>query len=138
MKRITSYQQTSERYASLRVIAFLFTLIGSVLLGISGLLLAIGIYALAYGTTGTSTQGPGLLVGSQVNVLPGLPWLSATVLLFWSFGCLLSGLQLIALAIFFRLLIHLEENTRASAQILDKLRSRLEPSREGVEPIFRA
>ncbi len=113
-------------------------MIGSAILGIGGSLLAFGLYAFAFGTTGTPTQGLGFLPGPQGNVLPLVPWLSATVSLFWSFGCLLSGLQLIALATFFRLMINLEENTRASAQILDKLRSRLEPSPEGVEPLFRA
>jgi hypothetical protein len=138
MRRITSFQEIGERYTSLRVIGYLFTLIGSAMLGIGGLLLAFGIYALAYGTTNTPGQGAGLMAGPQVNVLPVLPWLSATVSLIWSFACLLSGLQFIALAVFLRLMIHLEENTRASAQILDKLRSRLEPNPEGVEPLFRA
>ncbi|MGP0068583.1 MAG: hypothetical protein ACLQGP_33910 [Isosphaeraceae bacterium] len=137
MKRITSFQQSGERYTSLRVIAFLFTLIGSVLLGLGGLLLAFGLYSLAYGMTGTHPPEAGLPSGPRVNVVPLIPWLSATILLLYSFACLLSGLQSIAMATFFRLMINVEENTRASAQFLDKLRSRLEPSPEGVEPLFR-
>ena len=58
--------------------------------------------------------------------------------LFWSFGILFAGLQLIALGAFLRLMIHVEENTRASAQMLDRLRSRLEASPEGGEPMFRS
>jgi hypothetical protein len=55
----------------------------------------------------------------------------------WSCGILFSGLQLLALGAFLRLMIHLEENTRASAQALDRIRSRLEANPAGVEPIFR-
>jgi hypothetical protein len=46
-------------------------------------------------------------------------------------------LQLVAGGALFRLLIHLEENTRASAQFLDKIRMRLESSGEGVKPFLR-
>jgi hypothetical protein len=134
MKRITSFQQTGERYTTLRVSAFLFTLLGSVLLWIGGMLLAFGIYVHAYGMTGTPAQGG----GPPVNFLPGFPWFNGTIVLLYSFVCLVSGLQSVATASFLRLMIHVEENTRASAQILEKLRSRLEPSPEGVEPSFRA
>jgi hypothetical protein len=134
MKRITSFQQIGERYTTLRVSAFLFTLLGSVLLWIGGLLLAFGLYVLAYGMTGTPAQGG----GPPVNVLPGFPWFSGKVALLFSFACLVSGLETVATASFLRLMIHLEENTRASAQTLEKLRSRLESSPENVEPWFRA
>jgi hypothetical protein len=50
---------------------------------------------------------------------------------------MITGLQLVACGALFRLLIHLEENTRASAQFLDKIRLRLETSGEGVEPFLR-
>jgi hypothetical protein len=33
-------------------------------------------------------------------------------------------------------MIHVEENTRASAQALDRIRSRLDANPEGVEPLF--
>jgi hypothetical protein len=56
--------------------------------------------------------------------------------LLWSFGILFSGLQMVALGAFLRLMIHVEENTRASAQALDRIRSRLDANPEGVEPLF--
>ena len=76
----------------------------------------------------------GPFVGPRVNVLPLAPWLSATVALFWSFGLLFAGLQTVAMGTLCRLMIHMEENTRATAQVLDQIRSRL----EGVEPLFRS
>jgi hypothetical protein len=72
---------------------------------------------------------------------PGLPFnvgLGGILVLFWSIGFLLAGLQHIAVGALCRLLIHLEENTRASAQALDKIRIRFESTGEGVEPLFRA
>ena len=45
------------------------------------------------------------------------------IVLIWSAGLLLAGLQHIALGTLCRLLIHLVENTRASAQSLDKIRT---------------
>jgi hypothetical protein len=56
----------------------------------------------------------------------------------WSFCILFSGLQLIILGAFCRLMIHLEENTRASAQMLDKLQSRLEGCPAETGAIFRS
>ncbi len=64
-------------------------------------------------------------------------WLGATLPLIWSLAFLISGLQMIAIAALFQLMIHLEENTRTTAQILDKIRSRMEPVQQGFEPWFR-
>jgi hypothetical protein len=136
MSKIHSFQQLGERYPSLRVIAFLFTLIGTMLIAGGSLLLAFGLYALAAGTTAAPPQVAGPLAGPQVHVLPLAPWLSTTVVLVWSFGLLVGGLQMIAMGSLCRLMIHLEENTRATAQVLDKIRSRLESSPEAVEPLF--
>ncbi len=138
MKKINSFHQSGERYPSLRVIASFFTVIGMVLMASGALLLAFGINALARGTGATPPQGGVIFAGPQENVLPLAPGLSATVALVWSFPLLLSGLQVIAHGTLFRLMIHLEENTRATAQVLDKFRSRLESSPEGVESVFRA
>ena len=76
--------------------------------------------------------------GPPVNVLPMVPWVPVTVAFVWSVALLVSGLQMIALGTLCRLMIHLEENTRATAQVLDRIRSRLESSPEGVEPWFRS
>ena len=137
MERIASFRESGRRYTALRVIGSLCTLIGAVLLAIGGLLLSYGLYALATGG-GAAAPPPDLppFPGPQIRTVP--PLLAGGFSLLWSFAILLSGLQMIALGAFFRLMIHLEENTRASAQMLDKIRSRLEASPAGGEPIFRA
>jgi hypothetical protein len=63
--------------------------------------------------------------------------LGGTLSLLWAFAFLISGVQFILSASLLQLFIHLEENTRASAQSLDRIRMRLESSGEGVEPFFR-
>ncbi len=56
----------------------------------------------------------------------------------WGVAFLFSGLQTIAMGAFLRLMIHLEENTRASEQMLDQMRSRLGMNPERAESIFRS
>jgi hypothetical protein len=138
MDRITSFHQSGERYKSLRVLGALFTLIGAVLLAAGGLLLVFGVYILLSGTTGEPSPGAGPFATRQLGALSLATRLGGTVFLLWSFALLLSGLQLIAGAALFRLLIHLEENMRASAQSLDKIRMRLESRVGNVEPLFRS
>jgi hypothetical protein len=138
MARITSFHESGERYTSLRIIGALFTLIGAVLLAIGTLLLVFGLYSLLAGTTGGPPPGAGPFAARPVGVVSLGAGLGGLLSLLWSFGFLLSGLQLVALGALFRLLIHLEENTRTSAQSLDKIRMRLESRGEGVEPLFRS
>ena len=139
MSKITSFRETGRRYTALRVIGFLCTLIGLILLPIGGCLLGYSLYVLATGgaSAAAAPPNPAPFSGPQAINVP-FPWpVVAGFSLLWSFGILLSGLQLIALGAFFRLMIDLEENTRASAQMLEKLRSRLEASPEGGEALFR-
>jgi hypothetical protein len=137
MDRITSFRESRRRYTALRVIGFLCILFGAILMAIGGWLMIYAVYVLAIvGGAGAPQPSAAPLAGHQVIPFP-LP-LAAGFSLLWSFGILFSGLQLIALGAFLRLMIDLEENTRVSAQMLDKLRSRLEPSTEGVEAIFRS
>jgi hypothetical protein len=42
-------------------------------------------------------------------------------------GLFVVGIQSLAMGSFYRLAIHIEENTRATAQALDKIRSEVEP-----------
>jgi hypothetical protein len=137
MRKITSFHEPGTRYAALRVIGFLCTLTGAILLAIGGCLLLWGLYILATVRGATALPpDPAPFSGPQAAAVFS-PMVAGFSLL-WSLGILFSGMQLIALGTFFRLMIHLEENTRASAQILDKIRSRLESTREGVEPLFRS
>jgi hypothetical protein len=138
MARIISFYESGERYKSLRIIGALFTLIGAALLAIGALLLVFGLYSLLAAATGGPPPGAGFFAARQVGVMSLGAGLGGILSLLWSFGCLLSGLQLVALGALSRLLIHLEENTRASAQSLDKIRMRLESRGEGVEPLFRS
>jgi hypothetical protein len=134
MTKISSYQHLGERYRALRVVGFMFTLIGTFLSAAGALLLGVGFYTLAWGPVIVPPQG----VGSHVNVLPLTPWLNATVAFVWSFALLLGGMQMIALGKICLVMIHLEENTRATAQVLDRIRSRLESSTESVGTWFRS
>ncbi len=136
MGRIISFNEVGERYKPLRIVGAFFTLIGAVLLAIGAVLLVVGLYALLSVTTDAPLPGAGQFAAREV---PGLPFhvgLGGMLALVWSIGLLLAGLQHIALGALCRLLIHLEENTRASAQSLDKIRTRLESGREGIEPLF--
>jgi hypothetical protein len=139
MGKITSFRESGRRYTALRVIGFLLTLIGVLLLAIGGGLLGYGVYLAASGGVPAAAPPPKpeFFPELQVTNVP-TPWsLVARFSLLWSFYGLFAGLQLIALGAFFRLMIDMEENTRASAQMLDKLQSRMEANPERGEALFR-
>jgi hypothetical protein len=138
MGKIISFYEFGERYKSLRIVGALFTMMGALLLALGAVLLVVALYALLAATTDGPLPGADNFAVRQV---PGLPFnvgLGGVLALIWSIGLLLAGLQHIAIGALCRLFIHLEENTRACAQLLDKIRTRLESSRDGVEPLFRA
>ena len=121
MGKINSFRESGPRYPALRVVAILCSVAGTILMVIGvGLLVLAGLYTIAER-------------GGPVTVPPQVV---AGVSLLWSFAILASGLQFIAVGGFLRLMIHVEENTRASAQALDRIRSRLEPNPDGIEAIF--
>jgi hypothetical protein len=135
--KIASYRVPGPRYPALRVIGFLCTVLGTILTMVGAGLLIYGVYALATVAPALPTN-PAPVAVPQPHVVAILPPLVAGFSLLWSFGILFSGLQLIALGAFLRLMIHLEENTRASAQMLENLRSRPEASPADTEGIFRS
>jgi len=135
---MTSFIEPDQRYRSLRIISALFSLIGIVLMVSGTLLLVFGLYPLLTGTASTAPQGEDPFTARQLNPVQHVLGLSAIFSMIWSFGLLLSGLQFVAYGVLFKLAIHLEENTRVSAQALDKIRSRLEPRENVIEPFFRA
>ena len=137
MSKIISFYESRERYKALRLISALFNLIGSVLLLIGTLLLIFGVNALLGHTPGGLPQEPGDFGVRPVGSLYLGVDLRVLLSLVWSAALMLAGLQHIAMGALCRLFIHLEENTRASAQLLDKVRMRLESHGEGVEPLFR-
>jgi hypothetical protein len=123
MPRITSFRESRPRYTALKLIGWLCSAGGAILVVIGlGLLVLAALYALAAG------GGP----------MPAPPVVIAGFSILWSFGILLTGLQLFALGAFLRLMIHLEENTRVSAQALDALHSRLESVPAAREALFRS
>lgn len=138
MERITSIYGSAPRYFSLRIISNIFTLVGIVLMLIGTVLLVFGVSALLSNATPTPAPGAEPFAARQVSVWPFGPGPGTTLLLLWSFVSLFSGLESVALGTLYRLAIQLEENTRATAQFLDRIRIRLESGGEPVEPSFRA
>jgi hypothetical protein len=137
MARITSFIEPDQRYRSLRIISALFSLIGIVLMVSGTLLLVFGLYTLLTRMAGTPPLVADPFTARQsTNIQPFLG-LGATFSLIWSLGLLLSGLQFLAIGVLVKLAIHLEENTRISAQAMDKIRSRLEPRENVIEQFFR-
>ena len=99
MGKITSFRESGRRYTALRVIGFLSTLIGVILLAIGGCLLGYVLYVLATGGVPAAAPPP------NPSPFPGTPGRQGPVPagrwagfpLLWSFCILFSGLQLIAL-----------------------------------------
>jgi hypothetical protein len=118
MARISSFRETGERYPVLRVLATICNGVGILLLTLAGLVLIAGIFSLVGQLAGPFNRGYGIYVG---------------VALIWSFGLFAAGIQSLAMGALFRLAIHIEKNTRATAQALERLRASMEPKPE-VDP----
>jgi len=126
----TSFHGSEPRYGSLRIIATIFTLIGGLLLVLGSLLLGFTLYIALTATLTTPPVAPGGFGHPQMTPGPLAVGLSATLTLLWSFGILLGGLQFVAAGALIRLMILLEANTRTTVQLLDHVRTRLEPTEE--------
>jgi hypothetical protein len=131
---ITSHREAGERYFSLRLVGVLFTFLGALLLAGSCLLLAFGIYTLQSGSTGPPPLETAPLAAHSVRFLRTLGRIGGEWWVLWSLALFMSSLQSVAIGALIRLVIHLEENTRVSAQCLEKLRMRTEPA----DPMFRS
>ncbi len=138
MDKITSFYRSDRRDLSLRIVSTIFALVGAVLMLIGMLLLYFGVSALLSDVPPAPPRAAEPFAAGQASVLPFGARPGATLFLIWAFASLLSGLQSVALATLFRLAIQVEENTRASAQFLDKIGRRLESSGEAVGPLFQA
>jgi hypothetical protein len=135
MGRLTSHRETGERYMTLRFVGWLFTVLGSLLLMGSCMLLAFGLYVLRSGGTQLLPETVPLTAQSA-SVFSAYSRIGGPLWILWSLALLMSGLQSVAIGALFRLAIHLEENTRVSAQCLETLRSRTEPTERNVGPLF--
>ena len=111
---------------------------GSCYLPLARCVLAYGLYLVVTGAPGETPAGSRAVRASPIGEdLPGVD-LRVILSLVYSFCLLLAGLQQIAMGALCRLFIHLEENTRAAAQALDHIRSRMETNAEGESPFFRS
>jgi hypothetical protein len=119
MATITSYKVAGRRSGLLLGISSICIIVGVLLLVAGALLLSLAVYAFV-----SPSQALQLASG------PG-----GMLLLLWSAGLLIGGLQFLAAGAIFRLMIQLEENTRATAQLLDEARAR---AHAGTESIFRS
>ncbi len=138
MGQITSHRESGERYAALRFVGVIFTGLGAILLAVGSLLLAFSLYALLSSSMGQPPGGEGPFVGRPLGILPSAGGLGTALPTLWSFALLVSGLQFLAMGSLLRLVINVEENTRISAQCLEKLRSREAAIEENVGSIFRS
>lgn len=138
METLTSIYRSGRRYQSLRVISGIFILVGVLLMVSGGVFLAFGVSALM--------NGPVPLPPRGAEPSPFLPQLGAGPFggsprawfyLYVAIAFLFSGLQAVVVGTLCRLAIQLEENTRASAQFLDRIRRRLEAGGDAVEPFLR-
>ena len=118
MARISSFRESGERYPFLRALATLINAIGILLMILAALTLLAGVGATLVGLANQSFGG--FAFGFLVAVI-------------WSFGFFVAGVQCFALGSFFKLAIHIEENTRATAQALERLRTSIDPKPE-VDP----
>ncbi len=105
MSRISSFRETGERHGVLRFLATICKMLGYLLVGFSALVLIGGF----------------LWTGSQMGP-PGALTFGFGIIFLWSLGIFAAGIQSIAFGSLFLLAIQVEENTRATAQALNRLR----------------
>ncbi len=120
MARSASYRGMERRYPVLRFCSTVFMMLGILGRSAGGLGLLASLFGVLAGVTQQAVGG--LKLSPQIFGL-------GTLGLFWSAGLLVAGVQAIAVGSLIRLLIDLEENTRASALTL----KHLSPSRPASE-----
>ena len=138
MRQIDSHLDHAKRYFALRFVGVVFTGLGVLLLAAGCVLLGLFVHALLAPSAAQLPRADVSIQHGPVTTVsvPGV--LGAAVSALWSFGCLISGLQFLAMGALIRLMIHVEENTRISAQRLEKLRLREEPVEQGIGAFFRS
>ena len=138
MVNIQSFHISDKRYPMLRIVGVIFTSLGTVLMVTGGFLLAFVLYLILADTASPPSRADNETVARLASVVSHSNGLGGTIAAMWSLGLLISGMQFLVTGLFVRLAIHLEENTRASAQFLEKLCSRTEPRVENSGPTFRS
>jgi len=117
MDRFPALRNLEKRFRSLRIVGALFTFLGVTVLLIGVGLLVFVIWALAAASA----------VDEPMRLEPGVTWARGSIGLLWSLCLFLSGLQFARMGALVRLMIDLEENPRATAQLLDRFITRFEP-----------
>jgi hypothetical protein len=123
-----------RRHRVLRITAACCLTLGIVLLLADAVTFAAGLYFLFASLATSPPQAggqPAPIIGVDMTDLLSGPEL--LVLLPWAFG-LFTGLSLVMAGGLTRLMIHVEENTRASAQTLNEIRSQLGAVNPGGGP----
>jgi hypothetical protein len=138
MGQITSHRESAERYTALRFLGVIFTGLGALFLVVGSLILAFGLRALLSSWMGQTPGGEVPFTGRPVSIAPFPGILGSALPALWSFAFVISGLQFLAMGSLLRLVINVEENTRISAQCLEKLRSREGQIEQNVGSLFRS
>jgi hypothetical protein len=99
-------------------------------------LLVVAVHVLVAGMTSEPPRVVNPFTEHAAPVVPLAYSLGGALTALWSLGFLFSGLQFLAIGTLFRLAIHVEENTRMSAQCLEKIRVCLEAREENARPLF--
>ncbi len=136
MGRLASYREADERYLALRLVGGLFTVVGALLIIGSCVLLAFGLYTLRAGGAALPPPEAVPFTPHELSLVSAVSRFGSAIWILWSLALLMSGLQSFAIGALIRLAIHLEENTRVSAQCLEQLRSRTEPAEQHAGPVF--
>ena len=121
MAKLRSYRESDERYPVLRFMVGLFMGLGTFA------------FVMAVGLIGFG----GLSLGARlVDKNPFGPW--SIFMLIYGAGAFLLALQFLVVSSLLRLAIHVEENTRISAQCLEKIRDSFVPTEIPDTPLFRS
>ncbi len=122
MARIMSFREPQPRYPMLRIAGLICVMFGAMLV-----LLGIGLLG----------WGLALALGATVGPIAAPPFFGWMCVMY-GVGIQFGALQMFVVAGLLQLMIHLEENTRTTAQAVETIRARMEPKPEGVEPFFTA
>ena len=138
MAHLTPHRASAERYIGLGLISGIFTVLGALLVALSSVLLAFCLYVALSGSVSLLPKAEVPFPSRPIGVVAVAARFGVAFWAVWSFGLLIGGLQFAAMGAVCRLLIDVEENTRISAECLERLVSREEPFGQNVGSIFRS
>lgn len=131
-----SIHESDKRHSTLRLVASICTFIGGLMLVLGPLLLASTLHLILTANSTSPSPVPRGFGPPQTAQVSLVARLGATFTMLWSCGILLGGLQFLAAGGLIRLMIQLEENTRRTARLLERVRMRLGPAEESDGSMF--